>query len=85
MPEAKKRVSFREFTRFRVYKMVEPFGDDWDQAAMVAATVSNSMRTKGRAARLHEFRPRALRRARVMSDEQQMSVLAAFAAAHNQA
>lgn len=59
---AKRTTPYSEFVRFRVYRAIEPWGDDWDQAAMVAATMANSMRSKGKAAKLTDFRPQYTRR-----------------------
>jgi hypothetical protein len=63
--------------RFRVYKAIEPWGDDWDQAAMIAATTANSMRSKGRAAKKDDFRPVYKRRGR-QSDAEITTTLEAF-------
>jgi hypothetical protein len=61
--------SFKEFIRFRVYRQIEPWGDDWDQSAIIAATVANSMRSKGRALKKDDFRPVYKRRSRQTDDE----------------
>lgn len=81
MPEAKARVSYREFLRFRLYKQIQPFGDDWKQAGVIAATVSNSAMRKGRAAKWQDFCPQYRRRPQ--SAEDQWAALEMFAKVHN--
>ena len=47
---------YREFVRFRVYRLMQPWGDDWDQAAMIAASVCNRLQKKANM-KLEQFRP----------------------------
>ncbi len=63
--------------RFRVYRAIEPWGDDWDQAAIIAATTANAMRNKGKAAKLEDFRP-VYKRRRQQSDEEVAEALMSF-------
>jgi len=64
--------------RFRLYRQIEPWGDDWDQAAVIAATTANSMRSKGRAAKKDDFRPVYKRRSRQSEEEIEATILAFF-------
>ena len=63
--------------RFRVYRAIEHWGDDWDQAAIIAATTANAMRSKGRAAKLEDFRP-VYKRRKQQSDDEVADALMAF-------
>ena len=47
---------YREFVRFRVYRIMYPWGDDWDQAAVIAASVCNRLQ-KHATLKLSDFRP----------------------------
>jgi len=44
----------REFAEWIAYRSLEPFGDDWDQAAMIGFAVN---RTMGGRAMIEDFRP----------------------------
>lgn len=77
---AKRTTSYREFVRFRLYRQIDPWGDDWDQAAVIAATMANSMRTKGRAAKKDDFRPVYKRRNRQSDADIEATILAFFEA-----
>jgi len=51
--EAKERFTTSEFLKFVAYKKIEPWGDDWDQAAVIAATSYQGKAKK----KLRDFRP----------------------------
>ncbi len=61
MAQAKRMTPYREFVRFRVYRLMQPWGDDWDQAAMIAASVCNRLQKKANL-KLEQFRPTYKRR-----------------------
>jgi len=53
---AKRVTPYREFIRFRMYKLMHPWGDDWDQAAIIAASICNRLQKRGNLT-LDDFRP----------------------------
>lgn len=63
-----------------MYRAIEPWGDDWDQSAIIAATVANAMRSKGRAAKKDDFRPVYKRMSRQDEAEIESTLLQFFKA-----
>lgn len=58
------RVSSRELTEWMVYYELEPFGEERSdlRAGIVASTVANANRTKGKAYKPQDFMPKFERR-----------------------
>ena len=60
MAELLERVSARELSEWMAYAQMEPFGEERAdlRAAIVAMTVANVNRGKGRAAKVEDFMPK---------------------------
>jgi len=75
--EAKARFTMSEFYNFAAYKKIAPWGDDWDQASIIA---SMCYRGKGRK-KPKDFRPNYKRKSQ--SAEDMFAGFEAFAKRHN--
>ena len=81
MAELLARISSRELTEWMQYYELEPFGEERADlhAAIVAATVANSNRRKGkRAFKPADFMPRFEKRDEPQSWEQQLAIVEAL-------
>jgi ADP-ribosylglycohydrolase len=65
--------------RFRVYRAAEPWGDDWDQAAVIASSICNRLQSRGRV-KLEDFRPNYKRRSKPSSAEIEATIMQFFQA-----
>jgi len=86
--ELQQRMTACEFHEWIQYYQLEPFGDEWEQAAEIGYTVAEASgaykRTDLKRFR-SVFKPRFKSRKPKQTPEQQASIFRAFANAHNAA
>ena len=83
--ELQLRMTAREFVEWGVYYQLDPWGGERGdlQAAIVASTVANCNRTKGRAYKLTDFMLKFGRRAKEMTVDSMHAIFKVWAKAVN--
>ncbi len=83
--EAQERIDAREYALWRAYYETEPFGEERAdlRSAIIAVTVANAFRTRGRASKIGDFMPDFDRRTRRQTTKQTWAILCAVANVQN--
>ena len=69
--ECKQNIASDEFTQWKALYAIEPWGDDWAQASLIASMLYNANRRRGaKAAKHDDFIPRTIEPTKTMTAEQ---------------
>ena len=83
--EAQDRIDAREYALWRAYYEIEPFGEERAdlRAAIIAMTIANVFRGRGRSYKAEDFMPDFDRRVRRQTNEQMWAILCVVAGMQN--